>query len=311
MGKANKVSYSSPLDIGKTSLLTILALQNYSNRLLIKMKYYFLVIALLMLSCEHSEDDGNWDVYLADYEGYPGSITYNVDLVESEATKTLRFIVITGVTYSKCTEDGFPEDDAFEELYAISDAIGTTISKLTSSELAGTFTYQCERADYIYVSDTSGIRVALEELYAEDFTGYPPYINIMEDEYWEAYYDFLYPNVETQESRSNEAVLKQLRTAGDNLETERVIDHWFYFADTVYRNAFEVFAISEGFKIVEKDTDPDGEEPHMLHVSRIDFVMPTAINILNMELKNQAETLHGTYDGWETVVVTNDSINKN
>lgn len=263
-----------------------------------------LCLIVILVSCTPASKDGNWDVYLAEYEGFPGSITYNIDLVKSELTKTLPFVVITGVTYSRCTEDGFPEADAFDELYKISDAVGATISNLTKSELAGTFTYQCERIDYIYVSDTTEIRVALEDLYAQDFAGYTPYINIRDDEYWEAYYDFLYPNVETQVNTRNEAVLEQLRAAGDDLTTDRLVEHWFYFADTVYRNAFEVFAISEGFRIVDKETDPDGAEPYMLHISRVDFVIPTAINILNMELKNQAETMHGTYDGWETVVVT-------
>ena len=112
--------------------------------------------------------------------------------------------------------------------------------------MVATFTHQCERLDYIYLSDTNSIRKKLIDLYSSNFPGYKYYINIRTDKSWTAYTDFLYPNEETLEYMSNNKVLIQLQEAGDNLSKERQVDHWIYFINKNDRELYKNFAENSG-----------------------------------------------------------------
>jgi len=248
-------------------------------------------------------DKGNWDVYMAMYEKGAGSTSVSMGLVRDAAKNELPFILITGATFTNCTNDGFPNKDEFNRLYELSDNVQAVVSKLTRMELVGTFTYQCERRDYIYVSDTTKIRSKLIELYKTKFSNYKYYINIRLDKNWEAYLKFLYPNEETKEYMSNQKVIEQLKASGDNLTKARQVDHWLYFSSINDRDLFEKSIISTGFKIENKEKVDNSDKPYKLHISRTDKVDTESINLITLDLKRKAKRMNGDYDGWETFIV--------
>jgi hypothetical protein len=173
-----------------------------------------LILALIpfLVGCNSNskkvEDNRNWNSYLAMYEKGPGSIVLDMDLIKNAPVKDMPFIVITGVTFTNCTKDGLPEKDEFENLYKISDDVEKTISRLTQLVNAGSFTYQCQRLDYIYVKDTASIADELSKLYKSKYSNYTPYINIKQDKDWEAYLKFLYPNQEILDSMKTRRITK-------------------------------------------------------------------------------------------------------
>jgi uncharacterized protein (TIGR01619 family) len=260
----------------------------------------------ILFSISHqlaSSQDGNWDVYIAQWDEGPGSVILNMDLINSSPNTNLPFLIVTGVKYKKCDKDGFPEKSEFDKLYEISDSVNFVISKITQSESVGSFTFQCERLDYIYSKDTTGIRGQLEKLYANRFPNYEPYINIKIDSEWKAYREFLYPNEEIMDVMSNEKVLANLVQAGDDLSKPRQVDHWIYFNTSKDRDQFVVQVKKEKFKIEGMEILKEGELPYQLHISRKDNVDPDSINKLTMELRKLAKTYKGDYDGWETFIV--------
>ncbi len=248
-------------------------------------------------------DDSNWDAYIANYENGAGSTTLNMDLKKVAPKTDLPYILITGVTYSNCKQDGFPEKEEFNKLYKVSDEVEATISKLTKMELAGTFTYQCERLNYYYINDTTQIRSKLTTLYKSKFGNYKYYINIKPDKSWDAYLNFLYPNEEIQESMSNQKVIEQLQDGGDDLTKSRQVDHWLYFSNEKNRDLFEKQIAQNGFKIELKEKIDDPDKPFKLHISRDDKVDPESISKITLELRKKAKELEGDYDGWETYIV--------
>ena len=264
---------------------------------------------LLLISCNtksqetQKTDDSNWDAYIANYENGAGSTTFNMDLKKDAPKTDLPYILITGVTFSNCNKDGFPEKEEFNKLYEVSDEVEATISKLTKMELAGTFTYQCERLNYYYINDTTQIRSKLTALYKNKFSNYKHYINVKPDKNWEAYLNFLYPNEEIQESMSNQKVIEQLQKGGDDLTKSRQIDHWLYFSNEKNRNLFEKLITQNGFKIETKEKIDDQEKPFKLHISRNDKVDSESISKITLELRKKAKELEGDYDGWETYIV--------
>lgn len=262
-----------------------------------------LIYSFIILNISKAQE-GNWDVYLAQYENGPGSITLNMDLIVTAPKNDLPYILVTGVEFENCREDGFPNSDEFEKLYMISDGILELLKDRVKFELAGTFTHQCERLDYVYLSDTLNIRETLTNTYKSKYGDYKFYINLKDDKNWEAYTKFLYPNEVTLEYMSNQKVLTQLQKAGDNLSKERQIDHWIYFVKKSDRTLYEKYVTELGFKIENRGKIKNANQPFKLQISRSDFVYPESINKITLELRKKALEYNGDYDGWETFVIT-------
>ena len=268
------------------------------------MKATFSLFLLLCSLSSFSQDDGEWDSYLAQYEGKLGSTLVDLSLKKTAPRKNLRFVLVTGVTFKECSTDGMPNPNEFDKLHLISDSVKKIVEKSGTSRLAGTFTHQCQRLDYYYISDTAKIRGLLTNMYQKRFPLYEPYINLKEDEGWKYYLDFLFPNEITQEYMSNSRVVTKLFEAGDKLDKPRQVDHWIYFDSEVDREMFIQYATKQNFKVERKDKLQHLDLPYLLQISRNDKVNISSISEITIELRKRATMHKGKYDGWETFVIT-------
>jgi len=266
---------------------------------------FYLVIIFMMSSPAFGQTQEDWDAYIAQYDNGPGSVTLNMARKETAPDKALPFIVVTGLTITRdCGEDGFPGKKELDKLQNANDDAVDAIQAITTSELVGTFLYQCERLAYIYVRDTARIREALISLYEDRYRSYKYYIDIKPDNQWEYYLDFLYPNDAVMDYMSNEKVIEQLRQAGDKLDKPRDIEYVFYFADEKGREAFIKAVAGQGFKVErEYVKDDPAKRPYQLMLTRAGMVDVSDISQLTLELKQKAEQFGGGYDGWNTVLI--------
>ena len=92
-----------------------------------------LVFLLLMLPVARAQEaqEDNWDVYLAQYDEGVGSTVLNMDLINVAPVKELPFLVVTGLTFDNCPEDGLPSPSQLDRFYEISDTIEQTLSACT------------------------------------------------------------------------------------------------------------------------------------------------------------------------------------
>ncbi|MFI5172190.1 MAG: DUF695 domain-containing protein, partial [Chitinophagales bacterium] len=244
----------------------------------------------------------NWSTYIAQWEGKPGSVILNMDLIKTAPDLSLNYLLVTGVNYS-CGDDGFPIDSEWESLYAVSDSVSAIISKMTSNEMAGTYTYQCDRYDYIYLKDTTGIRKALSDLYKTKFDNYKYYIKLEKDANWRAYIQFLYPTEEILRIMNNQKVLDQLVAQGDDLSKPRQVDHWIYFKDKKDRENFAKKVKTMNYKVESMNIVSSTDYIYQLQISREDLVNIDSITKITDELRKLALEYNGDYDGWETFVI--------
>lgn len=258
---------------------------------------------VLLLPYLLAAQEENWEVYMAEYDNKPGSTVLNMSLKAKAPFKDLPFVCITGVKFNDCTSDGLPKPTAFSELYKIGDTIKSNIDHLVKNMLVGSFTHQCERLDYFYVADTTGLRKTLLDTYAKHFPSFTPYFNVKNDPEWEAYLKFLYPGEEAFEFMQNEKVVMQVYNAGDKLNKERQVDHWLYFKTERDRNCFITYAISQRFKIESKEKIDSPTNKFKLQISRLDNIQLANISKITLGLRRQAIKCNGDYDGWETFVV--------
>src|SRR5258708_27103371 len=189
---------------------------------------------------------------MAQYEKGAGSTLINLSLREKAPMKQYPFLLKTGVKLINCGQDGLPSKEEWDALYAISDKMKSVIDFTLKSKSVGTFSYQCKRIDYYYVNDTDDIRKFLESAYKKYFPKYEYSIEIKNDQNWEAYLTFLYPNEETMEYMSNSKVILSLTKAGDDLSKPRKVDHWLYFKSEADRDLFITYASKENYKLEGK-----------------------------------------------------------
>jgi uncharacterized protein (TIGR01619 family) len=246
----------------------------------------------------------NWDVYMAQYEKGPGSTLVNMSLKQSAPMTNLAFLLIASVTFKDCDKDGLPTKEQFDVLYTISDSTKSVVDKNVKNILAGTFTYQCERTDYYYVTDTLNIRERLNRLYSENFKTATIQLRMKEDKKWEGYLNFLYPNDETLEIMSDSKVVQALVEKGDKLEKPRKVDHWIYFKNEQDRHYFIGYLKTKNFKIESQAKIDKKVKPYSLQISRDDKVSLSEISQVTKELRQLAKKCNGDYDGWETFLIT-------
>lgn len=266
-------------------------------------KQQLLVWAFVACTAVSFAQEDNWDVYMAQYEKGAGSTIINMSLKEKAPFTDLPFLLQINVTLNKCNKDGLPGENEFELLYELSDTMKAVTDVATANKAAGTFSYQCERTDYYYISDTTTIRQLLTDAFEKYYPQYKFSIKLKQDRDWQAYFNFLYPNEVTFEYMQNEKVIVGLQQAGDNLQKPRQVDHWLYFKTEPEREQFIAFATKGKFKIENKQFIKDTPLQYQLHISREDRVDPDSISNITIELRKKARQLNGDYDGWETFVV--------
>lgn len=260
-------------------------------------------ILLILISNSLVYGQGKWEVYVAKYEKGMGSTIVDLSYHETAPLKSYRYVLITGVTVKDCNKDGMPTDSAFAKLYDLSDKIGFLMDLHVKNMFVGTFTCQCERLDYYYLTDTSGVRHKIDSVYKNDYPGLKPYTKIEKDETWIAYFSFLYPNDETLEYLLNEKVIVNLMEGGDKLTIPRQVDHWLYFHTAEEREKFVEYALEKKFAIEERKFLLSSKAPYQLRISRIDHVDIQSMCAITIELRKKAATLNGLYDGWETYII--------
>lgn len=251
----------------------------------------------------HAQETAHWEAYVLNYEKGPGSVLLDVNLKQLAPVKTHPYLLITGVTFKNCTPDRLPQQKEFPHLYEISKTIRTEMEQMGVATLAGTYTYQCQRLDYYYLSDTTGVREQLNKLYRRHFKHYPASVEITQDSTWEVYNDFLYPSDEVFEFMRNQPVVAQLQSNGDSLTAERRVDHMLYFTTAEDRTNFINYAQNARFKVEHLNFIKAEEKPYQLQISRTDKVDINSISKVTAELRKQARIDNGAYDGWETSII--------
>lgn len=262
------------------------------------------ILFILMLNKIYGQNSNeHWDSYIATFEdGLPGSVTLRMDLIKNVPKENLPFVLVTGITYKTSRDDGFPENETFKVLHKIGDDLIELIGKEAEFIHVGSFMYNKERLEYFYINEGNGLKEKLEKYYADNYPDNKFYLNIKEDNQWRYYKEFLYPNEETLNFMADQSIIKNLLEAGDQLKTQRRVDHWLYFP-----TESDMEKCKEAIKQLKYSIDSFGKinDTSMafeLKISRIDKVDIDSIYPITSELRKLAKDHNGKYDGWETTV---------
>jgi len=240
-----------------------------------------------------------WDTYMAKIDGKPGSVLVDMGLMTTAPNYKYPNLVITGPQAQKCNAQGVPDTNEIALLEEILTATGNFITGVTPKLLTGTFTYNCQRLNYYYVKDTTGLRNALARVYARTYKDYNYAIKIKHDPEWSVYRTFLYPDEATQNWMENNKVIAAMIKRGDSVKTPREVTFNVYFDSDTARSAFEVEVTAKGYAVKRKTQSKKKRALYAIVLSKNSAIAHEEIDKETAELKETVKRHNGRYEGWE------------
>ncbi len=247
----------------------------------------------------HEED---WDFYFSNVDDIIGSFYVDLGLAKVAPLADKPNLVWVSVNMNTPREDGLSSSEEFDNLSAIENRLQEFIINKHNSTYAGRLTTDGRRDFYFYMGDTT----LYDKTISESLVAFPTYtfdFGIKEDNKWEQYLNFMYPNPRQFQSIQNRRVIDNLEKNGDSLTTPRQVDHWIYFKTDSDRSDFLKKIEPLKFDIVSGDERTSfADFPYKLHISRIDKVDLNSVDDYVLDLWEFANECNGDYDGWETSV---------
>ena len=249
------------------------------------------------MSSDLSSD--HWDFYSCEIDDKPHSTLVNLSLFNVAPIDTLAVFRCIEVKLRHPNPDhGMTTNEEFQPLSDMEDLIGKSETK--ELKYIARQTGDCKRKFYFY--STSGFDFgSLFEKIGQAFPAYEKTTFNFEDSEWQTYFDDLYPNVIGMNEIINRSVFDQLSEAGDDLNVPRTIDHSVIFHKKKQAKDFEKIVKAKGFEVAVESRGILKKTFDLL-VQRID--PPSRLDPITLELKQLAEHLGGSYDGWGCMVAT-------
>jgi uncharacterized protein (TIGR01619 family) len=250
----------------------------------------------------NAEYQGEWEFYLTNIDGKPGSIYVDLGLRKVAPLTDKPNLVWVSLKLTNPREDGLPSNDESKILWELEDALTEQIKSKHNAVDAGSMTSDGDRYYYFFLADTT----LYEKTVSEAMVAFPTYefdYGVKEDKDWSSYFDFLYPLPQQYQSILNRRVVDQIEKAGDMLTKSREVIHWIYFKSESDLDNYLEKIKDDNFTVVSKDYDKSwGEVAHKLQIKRVDKVDINSVDEYVIYLWKLANECNGVYDGWETSI---------
>lgn len=264
----------------------------------------FIRYILLLFPLSLAAQQENWDAYISRYNNKPCSILVDLALVHSAPDHLLPYLVVTGPRAHTCTgKEGLLTPSEIQELEGILDVTGGYLGGVTARKLAGTLTYNCERLNYYYVRDTTGVRNAIRRMYATNYGTYEYTLHIKSDPQWTAYSTFLYPDSTTKSWMKTSRSIIDMRKQGQDISQPHPLHYKLGFRSDSARENFRIWSGANGFTFVSNNQSQQFGMPFDLTISRSCWLRTDSIMAVESLLTEQARLHSGYYAGWEAVAM--------
>lgn len=242
-----------------------------------------------------SED---WDFYMCHIEDAPASIFLDLSRRDDAPVQPLETLLQLTYTMRSPLESGLSSAEESEHLYQLEDKLLDALEG-TEHAYVGRLTHAGARTFYVYTSKSalgSVVGAALQAL-----PDSPLQTETTQDAQWSYYLEWLYPSTtELNEIHTRRLVMK-LQEHGDQITSERPVDHSASFEDEGDARAF-----AEEFKALEFEVEVkpiESEGGYMVNIQRQDQVTLEHINPLVREIVSRVSHHNGQYEGWGCPIV--------
>ncbi|MBA2113222.1 DUF695 domain-containing protein [Bremerella alba] len=246
----------------------------------------------------------DWNAYLTQIEDSIASILLDMGIVSDVPDPQRKWLVRVLIPLQQPDDYGLTSNEEFAAIQPLEEGIVETIEEALDAVHVGCMTHNGRRDIVFYSPTFEGIDVALAPV-MQEHTTYELRSGYQEDAEWGFYFEIMYPTPYEIQSMQNCSVLHNLLEAGDTLEKERLVSHWAYFPSEQSRAQFISSVQEKGFQIQQENLREEAEQPNPygVQIERVDHVDQASIDQVSIELFDLAQSLGGTYDGWETKVI--------
>ncbi len=236
----------------------------------------------------------DWGMYMQELEGKPAVTRVNLALNAVAPVSGYGYRQQLAVYYKVKTENGLPTAEENPELWKVEDVFVELLNNFDAVD-AGLMKWNNRLNFFFYVRE-SAVGNELVKRLQEQFPDYDYKLWTDEDEQWEGYSQFLYPDKYSMQEIQNNKVLSALDGQNDDLGKERVIEHFVLFKDEASANRFVEKVTEKGFQEFHRNPLDENEYKLQIGVSRPD--VPDNIHTITWYLLDEAEETDGYYDGW-------------
>lgn len=244
--------------------------------------------------------EGNWDFYFCNVDENIASIYLDLSYQSVAPIATKSFIAYVRVRLQNPQADGLSSDEDFAALSALEDALAQSVGTSLGAEYVGRNTCNGCRDFYFYVSNdaewSGAVKAAIAAFDFQFQSG------ARADPDWDTYCNFLYPSDRDLRRMANRDTCDVFQSKGDQLNSEREIDHWIYFETEQAMRSFLARAKAKGFRVRLRGEPNDDQNRYWVQLFRVDLLSRDNIDALCLELLDLANDVGGVYDGWEAPV---------
>lgn len=247
-------------------------------------------------------NDEAWNSYPARVDDAPASFLVAMHFESGERPPGAETLYVAGLGMVEPGEHGMGTNAEAESFAAIQDAIAHELTKagfVAVGRLRNKDTWQLS-----YYGPNAGKELFLAALkqHGSDLDR-ELWTHIDHDPDWNYFTTFLMPDPERRQWMRNAQVVDQLVSHGDQLERERMVDHWLYFPSLEGLQSFRRLAVEHGFCASEESPEQQANGTYPLKLSREDGVELSSIHRVVMALVLLSEPHGAEYDGWEAPIV--------
>jgi regulator of RNase E activity RraB len=246
-----------------------------------------------------------WQTYLRHDASCPTSVLVDVNITDKVDILDFSNLFTINLVLKNPTQDGLMGEQEFETLCDFEDRFDSFCTENTKVLFVGRLTALGKRTLYFYGSDLQPLKTYFLDIKSE--FDYELSFEETEDRKWKTYQEVLYPTVEEWQLIANRMMVRNLYEHGDDLITERTLEHFASFSNMDDYESFKQAMVECSFEITDKPAfNADENElsvsdyPYVIEFSHQFAPDLESINILTLGILKVALKHNGRYEGWET-----------
>ena len=243
-----------------------------------------------------------WESYVKPIEGKKAMVAFNANIADTVPNPEFIYTGFVKVKLKNPKEDGLVTEDESDDVGFIEDRLEMESLRWRSGKYIGRIISNGE-VNFIYALklDFEWSNTVSEAMKHFDYEY--EYGSRMDME-WEVYQKLLFPTIREWQIIANHHSCNNLKEQGDNLQTQRAIEHKAYFETPENRAKFiELIELENFVKQNEMEVPFQGKTMYGVAFYRKDRPFYYDIDALTMKIIDMSSSCNGQYDGWESPLV--------
>lgn len=243
-----------------------------------------------------------WDFYFCRVEDRPASIFVDMGIREEVPLGDMPVVGWLLIELKAPNDDGLTTNGEHNKLIEIEGQLGRAVESCSGrATYVGRNTCNGCRDFYFYGDCESTIKSVVATT-TKNLSDYRYQFGSREDQDWDVYRGFLYPDPRSKQVMGDRAVYFAVKADGDDGTVPREVRHWAYFDRKPCANDYAAASAAVGYSVENVD-QVDETSGVCVVVTRVHPVDLDHISDYTLELFDLAQAHSGSYDGWETPLI--------